>query len=243
MIIHRPERFEPEKGSEIREVIRREFGKHDDLVLTDVIFERGPENAEGEAGLVVQSKWRIKGRSYGIKAEWADLPFIALLVESGEIASYVEGVKEKMAEGFNRDEATDDVDVEELVRQDLEELRNPPERNKVGSRIVRDDDLHKRRLQARQENEGDAIMNIHDYLRLRGWVRFFDVEVREEWKRRTEEDGMHRFVGDQGVRYLDPVTGMACDHRTAEGGQLIRDMISVGGTKAYKKIIDENRIP
>ena len=236
------ERFEPERAKEIRDAVRKAFGQHEDLALADVVFERGPECVEGEAGIVVQSRWRIKGRSYGIEAEFVSISFIELLLRSDEVGSYLDGLKEKMLEQLIRDEEAEDADPEEKARRDIEEMKNPPERNKLGSRIVRDDELHKRRMKAREENEGGSYMTLHDYLRLRGWVRFFDVEVREEWKRRSEEDSLYRFIGDQGVRYLDPVTGMACDPRTAESGQLIKDMIAVGGVKAYKKLIDENRI-
>jgi hypothetical protein len=126
-------------------------------------------------------------------------------------------------------------------QRELELMTNPGKRNRMGSTMVGDRETLNQRLDAVKANEGDTPMGPAEYLRLSGWVTYRDVEVFEEWKREAEADSLKYFTGDKGVRYVHPQTGLLSTLQEALGGQLIRDARDVGGFRAYKKLIDENR--
>lgn len=240
--IESAERFEPERAEEIREAVREAFVDDEKLRLADVVFERAPQKPDGEAGVIVQTARKV-GPGYGLAGKYIDLPLVEALVDGGGLAAELESFREELLDELAVDEEGLTPSPEETAMEILSAHRSGRERNQLGSLIVRDGEAIGRRFEAHKANEGDEPMTVGGFLRLRGWVRYRDVEVFEEWKRKSEENDIHRFVGDKGIRYMDPVTGMHCTDREALAGQLIKDARDVGGIKAYKDLIDRHRIP
>lgn len=241
--IQRPERFEPDGADKIREAVREAFVDDGKLHLADVVFERAPEQPGGEVGVIVQTAKEVGREGHGLAGRYMDLPLVEDLVDGGGLAAELERFREELLDELSVEEEGVEQDPTEAAMEILEAHRSDRERNQLGSLIVRDGEAIVRCFEARKTNEGDKPMGPDAYLRLRGWVRYRDVEAFEEWKRRADEDDIHRFVGDRGVRYMDPVTGMRCTEREALAGQFIQDARDVGGFKAYKDLVDRHRIP
>jgi len=235
-------RFEPERAEELRAAVRGAFPDDGKLRLADVVFERAAQKPEGEAGVIVQTARKI-GPGHALVGRYLDLPLIETLVEGGGLAAELGAFREELLDKLAVEEEGLVPDPEEEARRTIEGCGKPGGRNRLGSLIVRDGEAIGRRFEARNANEGDNPMTVGAFLRLRGWVRFLDVEAHEEWKRKVEENDLHRFAGDRGVRYMDPITGMECTEREAMAGELVRDARDVGGFRAYKELIDRHRIP
>jgi hypothetical protein len=240
-MIEKPERFEPERAKEIREAMREAFAGDEKLRLADVVFERGPEIPEGEVGVVLQTLKKVNG-TYLLLGEYLDLPDVEHRLDTGRLAEELDRVRSESLDMLATQEEGVRLDPEEWAMQELERMRNPGKRNRMGSTMVGDREALSRRNEARKTNEGDSPMGPSEFVRLSGWVTYRDVEVFEKWKREAENDSIRYFTGDKGIRYVHPGTGIHCTLQEALGGQLIRDARDVGGFRSYKKLIDENRI-
>ena len=234
-------RFEPERAKEVRDAVREAFVDDHKLKLADVVFERGPRIPDGEVGVIVQTAKKLNG-SHGLMGEYLDLPYVEGLVGGGGLGPEMDRLRQECLDALAVGEEGVRPDPEEQARRDIEIVSGVDGRNRLGSTMVREEGALTRRFEAAKANEGDKPVNVGDYLRLSGWVRYRDVEAFEEWKAKVKENDLYKFVGDKGVRYMDPVTGMRCTSDQALSGQLIRDARDVGGFAAYKKLVDENRI-
>lgn len=237
MIIHRPERFDPKNGTELRKAIKETFVGEEDLVLCDVVYERAPSAPEGEVGLIAQTR---SGAS--LFHDYSPLPPMQSAFKRGGLAESVQKAKNRILDQVAvAHEGRSYESDEDWARAYLKSFDEKDGRTCTGSLLVRDPEAHRKRFD--QFDKIDKPLRGEGYLRLRGWIRLYELEIYEEARRKVHEEGKHAFeVTDNGIRYTKGNSGVAVTLYDALGSQMHMDALNVGGFEAYMELIDGHRI-
>lgn len=236
MIIHKPERFEPQNAREIRDAVKEAFPKDDKLRVADIVFERAPEQPGGEVGIIVQSSRRI-GVDFAIMGEYFELAAVEGWISDDSLKVELDRFRKRMRDEVScREEDPSGF----LAKEALDSLKNAP-RTRLGSLMVRD----RKAMTRNRERLGNkqTPMMPGEFLRQRGWLRYLDIEANEEARHRHEAGVKPWEIGDRGIRYFSPLSEVRCEEREALGFQLFSEAKKVGGFEEFMKLIDENRVP